>query len=591
MAVTEYNAGLQAVLEFVRALYEAGVRHAVIAPGSRSTPLTIAFARHGQIKVWTVLDERSAGFFAYGVARACREPVVLVCTSGTAPANFFPAIIEAYHTQVPLLVMTADRPPELQGVGSNQTVDQGVMFGTFVKRFIQMPVPGVQAPLLAHARWTATRATALAGSEPKGPVHINWPFREPLLPPTDVRQQEYGGARQVLVGRLTLAEADLAGLAAVLQASTRGLIVCGPQDEVGVAESLLALAEALRYPLLADPLSQLRTVRNASEWVIADYDVSLRAIMAYSPTHPVRQALMPDIVLRVGQTPTSKTLGQYLASLTSARQVVIDGSDLWQDPFFTATDVWQTDPQVVATGLLRMGVPAGDEAFAARWHSLARVTRVALARSVGELADVFEGRVWLELAQAVPQGSVVFAGNSMPVRDLDSFFPVLDRPLRVFANRGASGIDGVVSSALGVSAANQAPVFLVIGDVSFFHDQNALLITKMHGVPLNVILIHNDGGGIFSFLPQATQPDVFDYFSTSHGLDFQAVVENYGGRYERFSSWASLRRFVDAASSEAGLRVFEIRTDRAENVRLHQSVLAVCADAIRAWGDGLGAGN
>ena len=589
--MAEYNPDLQVVHAFVEALYEAGVSQVVIAPGSRSTPLAIAFVRHAQFKVWTVLDERSAGFFAYGMARVKHVPVALLCTSGTATANLFPAVVEAFQSQVPLLVITADRPPELHGVGSNQTVDQDGLYGTFVKRFIAMPVPGDEPLLFRHARWTATRAAALTMSEPSGPVHINWPFREPLLP--QVADRSSGGITPHLVrsGRLQLPEAELALLANTLSGAGRGLIICGPQDSEELAVPLLELASELKFPVLADPLSQLRTSGIASPWLIDHYDAFLRSVMANAPDHPLRVALEPETVIRIGQTPTSKVLGQYLSSLTTVKQVVIDGSGAWQDPFFTATEVWQADALPLIRGLLQRQLCAGDEGFARRWQRVAMMVREVILHEVPQLKEVFEGRVWLELARVIPAGAVIFAGNSMPVRDMDSFFAAIDRPVRVFANRGASGIDGVVSSALGVSAAGRSPVYLVIGDLSFFHDLNALLIAKMHSLSLNVILIHNDGGGIFSFLPQSTQADVFSYFSTSHGLEFAAMIEGYGGSYERIDDWQQLQRALVNADSQSGLRVMELRTNRDENVRLHQRVFQSCANAVSGLGAEWFAGN
>ena len=582
--MAEYNSGLRAVQVFVDELYKSGVRHVCVAPGSRSTPLTIAFARHGEFKVWTVLDERSAGFFAYGIARTKHEPVVLVCTSGTATANFFPAIVEAYQSEVPLIVITADRPPELHGVGSNQTIHQDQMYGTFVKRFISMPVPEDEDVLLRHARWTATRAAALTTTSPHGPVHINWPFREPLLPPP-VSENESQSQHEVHVGSMQVSNQEVEAFAASLQHVKQGLIVCGPQDRQDLAVPLLKLAETLQFPVLADPLSQLRTSGRLSTLLIDHYDVFLRAVMSYPEEHPIRRMLQPEVVIRVGHAPTSKVLGQYLSSLKNVRQVVISGHEAWQDPFFTATEIWQAEPVTFLAKLSEIAQGVNDLSYAKIWQQIATKVKVEILHEVPKWELLFEGRVWMELERSVPEGSALFAGNSMPVRDMDSFFALIDRKVRVISNRGASGIDGVVSSALGVSASLQAPVFLVIGDLSFYHDLNGLMLAKLYKIPLIVILIQNDGGGIFSFLPQSSQQDVFDYFSTAHGLEFEEIVKSYDGSYRRISSWEQFQAELTEALHRSGLQVLELKTDREENVSLHRRIFSACAKVLENLGD------
>ena len=582
--MADYNSGLHAVQVFVDELYQAGVRQVCVAPGSRSTPLTIAFARHEKFKVWTVLDERSAGFFAYGMARTRHEPVVLVCTSGTATANFFPAVVEAFQSEVPLLVITADRPPELHGVGSNQTINQDQLYGTFVKQFISMPVPEDTDVLLRHARWTATRAVSLTTASPHGPVHINWPFREPLLPPP-VAENESSNRQVVHVGTLQFSDAEVAALASSLQYMKKGLIVCGPQDREELAAPVLKLAETWQFPVLADPLSQLRTSGLTTPLLIDHYDAFLRAVMSYPEGHPVRQALQPEVVIRIGHVPTSKVLGQYLSSLKNVRQVVINGSEAWQDPFFTATEVWQADPVAMFGRLIEVAQRAQDSSYAMRWSQISATVQKALWQEVPKMVEFFEGRVWMELEHIAPEGSVLFAGNSMPVRDMDSFFASIDRKVRVVASRGASGIDGVVSSAFGVSAAVQAPVILVIGDLSFYHDLNGLMLAKLYDLSLIVILIQNDGGGIFSFLPQSTQKDVFDYFSTSHGLDFEEIVKSYNGSYQRITSWEHFQTELGQAIHRSGLQVLELKTDREENVAMHRQLFAACAHVLESLGD------
>ncbi|MHB1628301.1 MAG: 2-succinyl-5-enolpyruvyl-6-hydroxy-3-cyclohexene-1-carboxylic-acid synthase [Bacilli bacterium] len=670
------NPYLSVVVSFVAQLRDAGVEHVCISPGSRSTPLAAACAREPDLRTWILLDERSAGFFAVGLARMTKRPVALVCTSGTAAANYLPAVMEARQSRVPLLIVTADRPPELRGVGSNQTVDQVKLYGSFVKWQADMPTPDGAANLDEQARTAVFRAVAAAVAEPAGPVHMNWPFREPLLPPLAIRafpsaavsqpssppgrqsppQHQQSQPRQpsppvgrqpfvrVRRGVRRFADGDLEALARDLTGAARGLIVCGPQDDQRLARSLRLLAEALQYPLLADPLSQARAADGRASMVVDSYDVMLRNRQRMGAN--LREALRPEVILRFGQTPTSKVLGSYLADHRGARQIVVDDTENWQDPFFCATDVLICDAVDLVVRLAAAVEQRPGSAFARDWleadasvaaarsgqvmavpkefassASAARTDGAADTAAVGspfaidgsqsrpESADpsasswlstaspsstpsapphlpeepLFEGRLFVELAHLLPEGSVLFAGNSMPVRDLDSFFPKGGRPLQIMANRGASGIDGVVSTALGVAAGaaeSGRKVVLVIGDVSFQHDAGGLLAARQYALDLTVILVHNDGGGIFSFLPQSTPEDVFPYFSTPHGLDFEPLVRMYGGTHARIAHWSDFRESVAQSLRLPGLHVLEVRTDRETNAAWHQLIFDACSGVL-----------
>ncbi len=691
------NPDLSVVVSFAAQLRHAGVEHVCISPGSRSTPLAAACAREPDLRVWILLDERSAGFFAVGLARMTKRPVALVCTSGTAAANYLPAVMEARQSRVPLLIVTADRPPELRGVGSNQTVDQVKLYGSFVKWQADMPTPDGAANLDEQARTAVFRALSAAVAEPAGPVHMNWPFREPLLPPLassafpTAAGSESGGARvgnalaagsrpntaelavsqpssppgrqsppqhqqsqprqpsppgrqpfvRVWRGVRRLADGDLQALALELSITARGLIVCGPQDDQRLAQSLRSLAEALQYPLLADPLSQARSADGRMSMVVDSYDVMLRNRQRMGAN--LREALRPEVILRFGQTPTSKVLGSYLSDHRGVRQIVADDTENWQDPFFCATDVLICDAIDLVVRLTAAVEQRTGSVFAQGWleadasvaaarsrQVMAIPTEFALTagmKSVGGTATtatvgapfaidrnpsrqesanpsassllstpspsstplhlpeepLFEGRLFVELAHLLPEGSVLFAGNSMPVRDLDSFFPKGERPLQIMANRGVSGIDGVVSTALGTAAGaaeSGRKVVLVIGDVSFQHDAGGLLAARQYGLDLTVILVHNDGGGIFSFLPQSTQEDVFPYFSTPHGLDFEPLVRMYGGTHARIANWSEFRASVAQSLRSPGLHVLEVRTDRDMNAAWHQLIFDACSGEL-----------
>ncbi len=577
---------------FVTSLADAGVRHACVCPGSRSTPLALALAQHPAIKVWVHIDERSAGFFGLGMARLSKEPVALLCSSGTAAANFLPAVVEAHYSRVPLVVLTADRPPELRDFGAAQTIDQIRLYGSHVKWFLDMPVPVASDDLLRHARAVARRAVATAVAGPAGPVHVNFPFREPLVPAqplaSNAREPEpaalswpaRSGQSGVSRGRTIPEESVVAELAAELTQIERGLIVCGPHDDPALAQPVADLAHALGYPILADPLSQVRVGQHDRTLVIDSYDAFLR-------DEPAAQLLRPDIVVRVGAIPTSKPLVLFLERFAGC-QVMIDEDGGWRDPLHRVTRVIHADPCLTCSALAeaarRQGTVKSAGAWARTWLDVAAQTRKAIADQLASDPDVFEGRVFAELAHLLPPGAIVFAGNSMPVRDLDTFFPTRDAPVRFLANRGANGIDGVVSSALGVAAVTSAPVVLVIGDLSFYHDLNGLLAAKRHGVRATVIVLNNDGGGIFSFLPQATYVDAETFetlFGTPAGLNIEAAARLYDASYARPGTWEEFRLAVTAAIDAPGLSIIEVRTNRQLNVTQHRAVWAAVAAQLR----------
>lgn len=585
----------QAVRMFIRQLRLSGCTSVVIAPGSRSTPLTLAFARDPKFKAWLQLDERSAGYFALGLARQLRAPVALVCTSGTAAANFMPAVVEAYLSRIPLLVLTGDRPPELRDVGANQTIDQSRLYGTHVKWTAEMPIPQGQAALLRHAAATAARAVAAAVEGPAGPVHVNFPFREPLvdgappLPLPDVDGLAVAAPAATRPSSEAIAQLTSACLG-------RGIIVCGPEPYGLPADAITDLAHLLEWPVLADPLSGLRAGRHRQGHIVEAYEALLRVPEFVG-------AARPEVVLRFGAMPTSKPLMQYLAGLHEARQVVVDVTGGWRDADASGSLFVQADPAAfcralgaamarrrptVATGLaddpMRGAAPPPDADWFDLWMSANRTTRAALREGVDAIDEPFEGRAPVELASALPAGSTLVVGNSMPVRDMDAFFPLITRDVRIVGTRGASGIDGVVSTAVGAAAAGEGPVALLVGDLSFLHDLNGLWAAKRHGLSLTVLLVNNDGGGIFHFLPQAElATDQFEpWFGTPHGLDFRGAVEMYGGRFEEIEGYRGWDAQLRAAFADKGLTVLQLRTERERNVTLHRQVWTRTGEAVRA---------
>ncbi len=569
-------------------LVRVGVHHVSVAPGSRSAPLALAVARHPRARLWMHLDERSAAFFALGLAKASRQPVALVCTSGSAAANFMPAVVEAFYARVPLVVLTADRPHELRDVGAAQTIDQVRIYGSHVKWFFDLEEPDGRPALVRHARAVVARAAAEARSTPMGPVHVNCPFREPLVPAFDAvadARDLYEADRPLVVassGVATLPASDAAALAHDLASRSRGLVVAGPLEDPDLAPPLVELAAALGYPILADPLSGLRSGAHDRSLVLDAYDAFLRD-PAFAEAHA------PDVVLRVGAVPTSKPAFQFLQRYPKARHVLVDDGG-WRDPLDLTTDLFRADP-TTAVRQLRALLPSNNRSrrgwsWAEAWTIADRVARRAIDSSVGASDELFEGRVFLELADLLPADAGLFAGSSMPVRDLDTFFPGSDRRVRFLSNRGTNGIDGVVSSALGASAAGLDPLVLVIGDVSFYHDSNGLLAARRHGLKGTIVVLNNDGGGIFSFLPQADHPEHFEtLFGTPHGLQFGPLAEMYGLQHTCVQSWDDFRAAVASSLASDGLQIVEVpAVSRERNVALHRAIWPKVTAALRQAG-------
>ena len=573
---------------FVDELARAGVKHVCAAPGSRSTPLAITVARHPALKLWMHLDERSAAFFALGMARASAAPVAMLCTSGTAAANLFPAVVEAQAAGVPLVVLTADRPPELRDVGAAQTIDQNQLYGAHAKWFVEVALPEATPAMLRYARTLANRAVATSAAVPAGPVHLNFPFREPLMPEPHAPPPGISAAdRELWTGRdsgapwmsvssswLQPDDEAMVRVVDAIAASRRPLIVCGPQYDPELPAALGELAGAIGAPILADPLSQMRWGAHDRSAVIEAYDATLRF-------PDVAQSLAPDLVLRFGGTPTSKALLEWLASLDGVTQVVVDPARL-PDPTLSSSHVVRGDPSYVATAL---GAAFADrrpnEAWIQRWQATDSAACRALRDHSASLEESFEGRALAEAAEAMPDGGTLFVSSSMPVRDLDTFGRGASRRVRVLANRGANGIDGVVSAALGAAAASEGPLVLAIGDIALYHDMNGLLAGRQFGVNATVVLINNDGGGIFSFLPQASHPEHFErLFGTPHGLDFAHAARLYGAEYCRASSWETFRGALRAGIAGTGLHLVEIRTERARNVELHRAAREAVGRAL-----------
>ncbi len=581
-------------------LARAGVGHVCISPGSRSTPLSVCAARQPGLRVSVHVDERSAGFFALGLARASGSPVALVCTSGTAAANYLPAVVEASHARVPLVVLTADRPPELRDWDAGQTIDQIKLYGGYVRWFAELPTPDASPWLERVGAGLAARAVAQAcgqGGSP-GPVHLNCPLREPLDPvgwtgPGPAAEAAAAPRSAVVYERPlpTASPETVEALAALAAPGTRGVIACGPQawdPELGA--QVEKLARAAGWPVIADPASNLRAGPHAGadSPVVASADFLLRSDR-FAADHA------PDVVLRLGSTPVSKAVRLWLERHPPQELIVVDPFGGTSDPSQLATRVLAVDPASLCASWARAVGPGQRDEWLSSW-------RRADGRASRALADVFdaddalhEPRAVRELWQALPDDAVLYVSNSMPIRHLDACMPVDARPVRVLANRGANGIDGMVSSALGAAAADVGPTVLLTGDLALVHDLGGLLAGRegrSPGLSLTIVVLDNDGGGIFSFLPIAAHGESVRFeelFRTPHGLDFAHAARLFGAGYARVESVAHYRAALKDAFSQrssqagagagVGVSIVHVPCDRDASVAQFRTLGAAVARA------------
>lgn len=558
----------------VETLVRCGLRQAVISPGSRSTPLTIALARHPAIEAVPVLDERSAAFFALGLAKRTHTPVALVCTSGTAGANYFPAVIEASESATPLLVLTADRPPELRDCASGQTIDQQRLYGDFVRFHHEFAVPEASLELLRYARQMVAHAFARALHPQAGPVHLDLPFRDPLPPIEDATAKPL--AAQIEGEFFNHLQPPLpprcAPTAWQRPATARGLIVAGPanpRDPAAYVAAVRSFAEGTGWPVLADALSPVRHAGRMKVPVVAAYDAILRGDRAAN-------ALVPRHVVCLEAWPTSKVLRAWLER-SGAEVVLVAATAQNRDALHGRTRHLPLPAEALAVE----GAPVADDSYRAAWAAAAAAGEKRLASELEGTADLFEGKaVWL-LARHLPAETPVFVASSMPVRDVEYFWPATDRRHRFYFNRGANGIDGTLSSALGVAHGGGAAVLLT-GDLALLHDTNGFLLRPRLRGSLTVVLIDNRGGGIFEHLPVAKfDPPFEEFFATPQEVDFATLCAAYGVEHEAVHDW---ERFASLVSTlpPAGMRVLELRTDRKRDAARRRELLIAAGAAAAA---------
>jgi len=546
----------------VGALAKLGVRHACVTPGSRSTPLVLPIVAEPRITDWSHLDERSAAFFALGLAKATRTPVLVACTSGTAAAEFLPAVVEARHGRVPLIVVTADRPAALRGTGAPQTIDQHELYGGAAALFLDVDASAPGDPgIIATRLWEAALGPVPA------PVHLNVQFDEPLMPPGGVLPEVADAA--VPEPRIPVHDSADATRLAELVSGRRGLIVAGPSDDPLLPAATAAAAEALRWPVIADPLSGLRAGPHDRRRMICSGDLLAGAGWL--------DRTAPEFVIRVGALPTSKPLWSWLAEHREVPLAVVDPVG-WADPTRRVGCAVRAEPAAVLRALADAGIEPAGESWAESWSAADAAVRDAAAATLGTFDFPTEPAVAATVGRALPDGATLWVASSMPVRDVDLTFGCMSRAVRVAANRGANGIDGFVSSALG-AAASGSHVVALAGDLSVVHDLGALVTAARSWIPITIVAINNDGGGIFHFLPQANvDPAVFErHFGTPHGLDLAAAARGLGVPSERIADREALAEAV--ASPPDGPRLVEVVTDRAANVAVHRAIREAAAAA------------
>jgi len=573
---------------FVDELARCGMRAACTAPGSRCAPLILTLAREPRVRCFSHVDERCSAFFALGLAKASGLPVAVVCTSGTAAAELLPAAIEAQQARVPLLLLTADRPPELRESGAGQTIDQLKLFGDAAKWFFEVGVHEASPARLRWMRTLACRAYWMALEGRPGAVHLNFPLREPLvceqeLPADRSARREGRPYVRRAPGKPAEGEA-MTNLYELAASSARGVVVAGrderagrqplgPTDPRSLGEAAAAFAAAAGWPVLADPLSGARRGGAA----VAHYDPLLR-------DEAFAASVEPDVVIRVGDLPTSKPLREWLAGLRGARQVALDAEGSWQDPAAVLSDSLALDPATALSELATVP-PAADHDWLALWRSADERAAAAILATIGD-GGLSEPAVAAELGVLLPDVATLFVASSMPVRDIETFWPIRPDPPRVLCNRGANGIDGIVSSAFGAAADGLGPVVLLIGDVALAHDIGGLLAARRLALKLTIVLLDNGGGGIFDFLPvsratMALADDAYTrHIATPTGLDFSKAAALYGLEHERAGDLSQLRAALERSLGRERSSIVEVRTDRTDNVALHERVWEAVSRAL-----------
>ena len=580
MDATNRNTALATAL--VEELARCGVRTAAIAPGSRSTPVALALLRAPAIETTSIVDERAAGFFALGAAQASGVPAVVSCTSGTAAANLHPAICEADEAGVPLIALTSDRPPELRSVGAGQTIDQLKLYGDAVRWFCEAGTHDADDTGLLHLRSLACRAYFTATGDPRpGPVHVNLPWRDPLGPapsPEDVTATSELAVRgrsehpltAVLSAPATPDDALLDELAARMARTGRGLIVAGRLPDPAPAAAIAALARASGFPIVADPTSQLRLGSHDRDLVVSPYE----------PIASARPApLEPELVIRFGDLPTSKALRAWLADIEGLDQIVVDPARGWNEPTRRAPTVVRCEPVSLAIALSNRLAADGSGEWVSRWLAAASAAGELIDAELRELAEPTEPGAHAALGDLYADGDLVYTASSMPIRDQETFLRPGPADVCFLSNRGANGIDGLISSGIGAAASTRRPTWVITGDLGLHHDMNGLATLRDVEAPVRIVILNNDGGGIFEHLPQAKEVSRAEFealFGTPLGLDPARVASLYGLPFARIGGVGDL-----GGLDTSGTLMIEIPIDRRRNADLRRRIADRATEVVR----------
>ena len=553
---------------FINQLAELGVKYACISPGSRSTPLTYILSKNRKIKSFVHVDERSSAFFALGLAKAYSKPTLVVTTSGTAVAELYPAIIEAYQQRVPLIICTADRPPELIGTGANQTINQHNIFKNHIRWFRDLGLPSINKSGFHHLQKIAIRAYQISSLEDKGPVHLNFPFRKPLEPNsfTDVVHKKTLQLKPQKLKRnknfnfqSRSSDKSILKVADEIIKYEKGIIIAGPMEyDPQLIREIKKLSALIKYPIFADGLSQLRFNSNQKEKnIISNYNSILKSEIFVEKNRP-------DIILQFGRTPTSAMIESFMAETNAERYLINLYGDKF-DPSRNAKAILSTDPKIFLNNLFsyikKKNIHRNKSLWLSKFIRAEELSEKIKFRIIGRSNFQNEPSLIQEILSNIPNKSHIFIGNSLTVRDLDNFSGFISKQFSIHFNRGASGIDGITSTALGIASLRR-PVFLITGDLSLIHDLNAFLAASKYSIPIAVIVINNNGGGIFESLPIAEKFNrLREYFITPHNLELSAIVKSFGVRYHLILNRFGLKRQLNNCIGKNFTSVLEIQTN------------------------------
>jgi 2-succinyl-5-enolpyruvyl-6-hydroxy-3-cyclohexene-1-carboxylate synthase len=565
------------VYKIVSTLVQSGIEQVVVSPGSRSTPLAYAFASTKELIMHRQVDERAAAFYALGLAKSTAKPVVLLCTSGTAAANYYPAIVEAKYARVPLIVLTADRPHELREVGAPQTINQVRLYGENVKWSAEFPIPDDAEQTLPYIERHTVRAVNIAMTAPFGPVHLNIPFREPLI--IDFQEQlSKTHFMKSYLNELTPSKQALEEFQSIIAQTKNGMIVVGELPLGTDTEHLWSFIRAVKWPVMIESLSNLRTEvpEDVQALAITTYDALLK-------NERFKRNVRPQTVIRFGAQPVSKFLMQFIAQSNPQSYMIIDEDPMYRDSTHASTHFIHALPGAWLSEL-KFNQLAAEMAYVEFWKTADLLAMNEIEKYRQHASD--EGAMVQVMLDALPEGSDIFVSSSMPIRDIDTFLTVMNKDLKVYANRGANGIDGVTSTALGFSQGrNSRNTYLFIGDLAFLHDANAFIATRYQNCDLTIVVMNNDGGGIFSYLPQAkVETHYEDLFGTPTALTFEKLAEMYEMEYVAAKTTAEFEQAI-SNEKQAAVKLIEAFTNRQDNVREHRALWSRINEVLEQWLD------